>query len=136
MADKKYPVPYYKIGESPRYAHTRKDEEALQYDGWSETYIHQEFPKALYAKNGSVVRADDAAHEQRLLEEGYSNKPIAPQSERKAMAAEAAESTGRLDALEDRVQALEEQIEELLTQPKILIEDEPSRKGKRRSEVA
>lgn len=150
MAEKSYPVPYYKDLHAPRSAHSPKEERILAEDGWHEdrhAMPRQEYPKILYSKIGSTVtvgrypdgggpldaeacRAEEAA----WLDKGYSVTPIPRRevtklpdelvtSASRTAAAEAA--NGRMDSMEERIDRIDEGMAQIL---ELLRSQKPKRK--------
>jgi hypothetical protein len=137
VQDKNYPVPMYKpelpVNDkanagpmNPTYAHNKKQEQALEADGWtSETrHLKFEFPFAMYDPNGNIVAALDEAHKNDLIAAGYSAGVIvkkaavvrevpAPGTAAAAMAIPA--DDGRVDELETKIEELSQTIEEIKT---------------------
>lgn len=140
MSDKNYPVPYYKHLHQPRSAHSPKEEATLAEAGWSENRYSlpvQEFPKTLYNASGMTVTVgkypehggpldEEAARreESAFEDQGYSwravarkeGRPVLTTSEEgKKRVAEIVESNGRMDAVEERMDAMEGSIGEILS---------------------
>lgn len=80
-----YPISLFMDGKPPKYAHNAKEAKTLRDAGWHDNYRnlpHQEYPRSLYDENGNAVRAEDADHEAKLTEEGYSRTPVAKKEEK------------------------------------------------------
>ena len=127
---KNYPVPLFMDRHLPRWVNTAKEENELTALGWnpdSRNIPLQEYPKAMYDARGGVVPAGgfdkngfcdwDAAkaEEKRLLKAGHTHvRPaIAPAEARERTVATGAAGT-RLDALEERVDGMQDTLNEIL----------------------
>ena len=66
-----YPKPLYKPDVDPIQAMNAKDEERLIAEGWSEHYIHREFPKWLYHKKDPKIVVSSKAEQTDAEKRGY-----------------------------------------------------------------
>ncbi len=127
--EKNYPIPMWKPdmpinqdikkGElNPAYAHNKKQEQALELEGYTteSRHLKYEYPKSLYDANGNNIPALDKAHEAELLAAGYSLTVI-PKKVRSAQDPRttgiASPSDGRVDELESKIEELNQTIDDL-----------------------
>lgn len=134
MAEVTYPIHCYKNLCVPRYAHTRKEFEALQLEGWTDVRANigpQEYPKRLYSADGDttvighfnkegVVDLQAAKEaESDLLADGWSATPVAKKevSEVANTGIHHALTTSgpRLDALESDMASMKNTLSEILS---------------------
>ena len=134
VMEKNYPLPMWKptlpVNDKPQngplnpaYAHNKKQEQAMEEDGYTDQNrsLKFEYPFSMYDGQGNIKTATDAAHKAELIAAGYSETPVAKKvrAVREAPApgsAAAAMSTvpqddSRVEALEDEVAALRETVE-------------------------
>lgn len=148
---KQYPIPMYKDRFHPRSAHNKKEEETYADDGWTADRAGiplQEFPKTLYDAKGNTVTVgkfpplgapidtDAAKREEASYEEqGYSSKPVAkrevkPVMETAETRAQSRESNGRIDGLEERMDAIEASLAVILAAVESKDEGEAPKRGR------
>src|SRR5262245_40807105 len=118
MPDKEFPVGYYKQGEDVQYAHSPKDEQRLQEDGFTEGHgsiPKQEFPKMLYNKDGVAKKAVTQEDEKKLTAQGYSSKVVLPKHPELGGYGHQPRGTGpqhQIDYLQDELERLKDQLSE------------------------
>ncbi len=125
MADTTYPIGMYKdhgplVELEVRYAHTRKEEEALAEAGFTNDRRNlpaNDYPRLMYLANGEYMRVVNKIEEDAAVELGYGRKIIVKKevaAARPATTAETSAANGRIDQLEDDVQSLKESIAQIL----------------------
>jgi len=118
MPEKEYPVGYYRQGEDPQFAHSPKDEQRLQEDGYSEGHgsiPKQDYPKMLYNKDGVAKKAATAEDEKKLGAQGYSSKVVLPKHPEQGGYGHQARPSGtqhQVDYLLEELDQLKEQLGE------------------------
>ena len=125
MADTTYPIGMYKdhgpdIEPEVRYAHTRKEEEALAEAGFTNDRRNlppNDYPRLLCSPIGDQIRVVGKVEEAAAIELGYGRKWVAKPEPKKngALTPEAATaSNGRIDQLEDDMSTLKATMAEIL----------------------
>lgn len=116
MADKiKYPIHLYNVRGEFRCCDNDAQRETARQDGFTQSYVRSDYPKRLYAKDGSSIVVYTAADDKARKAEGYGEGVIAaaPAKPATAPATEGASETLRLlfaeiSDLRNRVDALED----------------------------
>lgn len=125
MADTTYPIGMYKdhgpeVEPEVRYAHTRKEEEALAEAGFTNDRRNlppNDYPRILCNLNGDQIRVVGKVEETAAIELGYGRKFVLKAESKKngAITPETATaSNGRLDTLEDEMSSLKATMAEIL----------------------
>lgn len=134
MAEVTYPIHCYKNLHVPRYAHTKKEFDALELEGWTNVRANigpQEYPKRLYSADGDttvvghfnkdgVVDLQAAKEaESDLLAEGWSTTPMAKKEVSEVTNSgihhALATSGPRLDVLESDMASMKSTLAEILS---------------------